>query len=306
MKSLISVIIPTYNRSNKIIRAVKSVLCQTYDNVEIIIIDDYSTDDTQNIIKNFIDTNNLSNTIRYVKNENNIGNAAARNVGIKLIKGEFVAFLDDDDFWLPDKLQKQINLILEKKAKFVSCGTIWFEENNFLKVNISDSKKRGSFEKGGPTSTWLLHKSVFDKIGNFDERFPSAVDGEFLVRLNKNFDVYFVQDYLYVHFYYKEQISSSNDKKIKGFELLLDKHKNIFKNYELSSLYFKLAIFHIFNNKRKFGYIVKSIQLKPKLRNMLIFLICLLPMVLTKKILNKYLDFKKYPRSFAGRYGDKN
>ena len=100
-----TVVIPTYNRSNLLKRAVVSVLDQTFDDFEIIIIDDHSTDDTCSVVSSFSDPR-----IKYAINHRKKGACGARNTGIFVAKGKWVAFLDDDDVWLPDKLEYQYEL----------------------------------------------------------------------------------------------------------------------------------------------------------------------------------------------------
>ena len=97
-KPLVSVILPTYNRARLVSRSINSVLKQTYNNFELIIIDDGSTDNTKQIINSFND-----NRIVYLKHNHNKHASAARNTGIAKSKGELIAFLDDDDQWLPKK-----------------------------------------------------------------------------------------------------------------------------------------------------------------------------------------------------------
>lgn len=101
----VSVILPTYNRAHLLERAIQSVLDQTYPDFEIIVVDDASIDNTVNIIKGII-----NERIRYIRHEKNKGAAAARNTGIKLAKGKYIAFQDSDDEWLRDKLEKQIKI----------------------------------------------------------------------------------------------------------------------------------------------------------------------------------------------------
>ena len=99
----VSIIIPTYNRSRLIARAVKNVLNQTYQDFELIIVDDGSTDGTREVVAGFSDER-----IRYVQHDKNRGEAAARNTGIKVARGEYIASHDSDDEWLHEKLAKQI------------------------------------------------------------------------------------------------------------------------------------------------------------------------------------------------------
>ena len=98
---LVSIIVPTYNRAGVLSRAIRSIFSQTYSNIEIIIVDDASCDDTGNVVESFMDDH-----IHYIRHDKNQGGSASRNTGIRSAKGSFIAFLDDDDEWLPEKLEK--------------------------------------------------------------------------------------------------------------------------------------------------------------------------------------------------------
>ncbi len=113
---MISVIIPTYNRAGLLGRSVESVLAQTYEDFELIIIDDCSTDDTGELVKGMADPR-----IRYHRLEKNSGQGAARNVAVGMAKGEYVALQDSDDVWRPEKLEKQLKAMVELDADICSC-----------------------------------------------------------------------------------------------------------------------------------------------------------------------------------------
>lgn len=98
----VSVVIPTYNRAHLVGRAIQSVLNQTYQDFEIIVVDDGSTDNTEEVVKSFNDPR-----IRYIRHDQNRGGSAARNTGIKMARGEYIAFQDSDDEWLPEKLESR-------------------------------------------------------------------------------------------------------------------------------------------------------------------------------------------------------
>ena len=108
---LVSIIIPTHNRKEFLIKALDSVLNQTYRNIEVIIIDDASTDGTGDLILSYNDER-----IKYFKNSSNLYAAESRNIGIQNSNGNFIAFLDDDDIWLPEKLEQQILLFSDSKV----------------------------------------------------------------------------------------------------------------------------------------------------------------------------------------------
>jgi len=119
---MVSCIIPTYKRSDSLIKAINSILAQTYKNLEVIVVDDNNLDDKYSLIVQKKLSAIKDKRLRYVKQKKHKNGAAARNAGIKVARGEYIAFLDDDDEWLPEKLEKQIKY-LDSKPKYggVSC-----------------------------------------------------------------------------------------------------------------------------------------------------------------------------------------
>lgn len=115
VKGMVSCIIPTYKRSDTLIRAVKSVINQSYKNLEIIIVDDNEPNDEYSLIVQERLKAISDERIRYIQQKKHINGAAARNVGINAARGEFIAFLDDDDEWLPSKIEKQINKLMSNQ-----------------------------------------------------------------------------------------------------------------------------------------------------------------------------------------------
>lgn len=125
MNELVSVIMPSYNTADYIADSIKSVISQTYQNWELIIVDDCSTDNTDDIVSYFSD-----NRIKYMKNKKNMGAAATRNRALREAKGEWIAFLDSDDLWLPNKLEKQINFMKSNGYVFSYHNYEKIDENN--------------------------------------------------------------------------------------------------------------------------------------------------------------------------------
>ena len=189
----VSVIIPTHNRASLLTRAIYSVLCQTFSDYEIIIVDDCSSDNTQEILSGFA---NLS--IHSFRHEQRRGASAARNTGIAQARGEYIAFLDDDDEWLPTKLEEQVNL-LEVSSPNVALVYGWLDR-------ISDSSgrmKQGprkttsgdafddllSLTTIAPTSTLLVRSSAIRDIGGFDESLPRGNDADLISRLSRRYQI---------------------------------------------------------------------------------------------------------------------
>lgn len=185
---LVTVIIPTYNRANLIKETINSVLNQTHQNFEILIIDDGSVDNTKAVVQSIKD-----DRIKYYWQEHSGLPAIARNKGLNIAKGEFIAFLDSDDIWFPQKLEKQIEII-EKNPDIllISTNGITFPSKYpFMFLSIKEDKRisfrlllKGNFVKN---SSVLMKKSVIDAIGLLDENFQlkAMEDYDYWLRLLK-------------------------------------------------------------------------------------------------------------------------
>ena len=199
----VSVIIPTYNYAHFIAEAVESVLAQTYPIFEIIVVDDGSTDNTTEVIKQFGDS------VKYIKQKNG-GVCAARNNGVKNASGDFIAFLDADDDWLPAKIEKQIAKFGEdEKIGLVHCGMREFDTESGETVRLHIEGEEGwvaddllLFEKPvviGCGGSILVSRKAFEEIGGFDINLKVGEDWDFCYRLARKFKVGFVREIL-VHY----------------------------------------------------------------------------------------------------------
>ncbi len=186
----VSVIIPTYNRAHLIGRAIQSVLNQTYRDFELIIVDDGSTDKTDDIIKEF---KKKDERIKYIKHDKNRGGSAARNTGIIIAKGEYIAFLDSDDEWFKRYLEKQVENIKNSSisACISYCGFIRKRENSyqfFCPSKIGNLYHLQLYKAYvSPTSAVLVKRKCFDLIGLFDETLPARQDYDIWLRLSKRY-----------------------------------------------------------------------------------------------------------------------
>ncbi len=185
----ISVILPTYNRAATLERAIQSVLAQDYKNFELIVIDDGSTDDTQEIIRSY------RKKIRYYS-QLHAGVSAARNLGLEKSEGTWVAFLDSDDYWLPGKLEKQMKFILEHPGLLVvQTDEQWIR--NGVPVNPMKKHRKYSgwiFDRCLPLcivspSAVIIHQKVFNDIGVFDESFPVCEDYDLWLRISSKYPI---------------------------------------------------------------------------------------------------------------------
>ncbi len=221
---MISVIIPTFNRYSLLKRAIKSILNQTYKDIEIIVVDDGSVDKTSNIKNDF----NL--TYIYQKNS---GVSCARNKGIKKAKGEWIAFLDSDDTWCENKLQKQLTF-LEKypTIKFCHTGEKWIRENKEIKYPKRLKKPNGwCFYDNLQTckiavSSVIVHRDIFKEVGYFDEYFRVCEDYDFWLRISKKFEIGLIDEKLITKYAGDDQLS----KTIKMIDLYHVKSLLRFKN----------------------------------------------------------------------------
>jgi glycosyltransferase involved in cell wall biosynthesis len=176
---MISVIIPTYKRKELLDRALSSIKQQSYQDTETIVIDD----DSDPSVKALIDDSYHQLNIKYIKSRN-IGGAKARNLGIEEASGEYIAFLDDDDYYHNDKLKSQHEHLEKNDADVVICGSINITTNQELGLeNGLDIPT--SLKIGNPYSVNLLAKSELIKKVKFDEDLPNAQDWDLLVRLLK-------------------------------------------------------------------------------------------------------------------------
>ncbi len=194
----ISVVIPVYNRPIELLRAVDSVINQTIPVNEIIIIDDGSDDDT---VKTILSLQQQNPAIIKVITQSNQGVSAARNRGIKIAQGDWIAFLDSDDEWLPNKVDaflKHINQHAD--CQLFHSDEIWIR--NGVRVNaMKKHKKRGGmiFNHCLPLcvispSASILHKALFKKVGLFDESLPACEDYDLWLRLCHNTPVCFSEE----------------------------------------------------------------------------------------------------------------
>ncbi len=182
---IVSVVIPTFNRCDALEKAIKSVCDQTFDDFEILVVDDGSTDRTGEFLK----TQSISK-LRYFRFEENRGGNHARNKGVALALGTFVAFLDDDDQWVPEKLAIQLELVEKKQTDICYTAIKVFTPPkqsarlSFRKPKYDNLHKSIMFDNFiGATSSLLVRKSCIDAIGGFDPDLPALQDYDLFIRL---------------------------------------------------------------------------------------------------------------------------
>ena len=226
----VSVVVPTYNRGDVISRAIESVLQQTYQDYELIIVDDGSTDDTSEVVGNFDDPR-----IEYMYQQNQGANAA-RNKGIRHAKGEYISFLDSDDTLHPEHLEKIVNKFKMNDGFNSLCtGYRIIQEESIIDVSsvkrtISISDVNTGNNIGG-FSCISVKACIFTKVGKLDEDLPACQDIDFYLRILQTEDMLGIGEYLVDYHLRDDQISSPQniDKKIEAQMRIREKHEDVLK-----------------------------------------------------------------------------
>jgi len=207
--SKVSVIMPTFNRSYVLRDAIDSALAQTDCNLEIIVVDDGSTDHTSEIVANYATTRKV-----HYSYQQNRGVSAARNCGIRIASGEFIAFLDSDDIWLPNKLSLQLNEFRKNAKLGILYGYAEFKNIKTGKSLIKPDSISLNFQEFInkhtvlPTSTVIVRKSYLDDVGYFDENLGIFEDLELWIRLARISKVGFIDKILAICRINDDNISS--------------------------------------------------------------------------------------------------
>ena len=225
----VSVIIPTYNRAHLVGRAICSVLNQTFQDFEIIVVDDGSTDNTEEVVKSFNDPR-----IRYIRHEQNRGGSAARNTGIRAARGEYIAFLDSDDEWLPEKLDTQLKTMSTLPEHFVGvcCGYYRARQSKIVSVSrpmlygkLFDKLLKSPFLNGG--SCLIVRKNALVAIGGFDEQLARHQDWDLLLRLALMYEIGIIDTPLVIK--HNDRAGPRADIVRKGKQVFLSKWLPYFK-----------------------------------------------------------------------------
>lgn len=244
---LVSVIIPTNNRKEYIVKAINSVLSQTFKALEIIIIDDGSTDGSDKVISEFIRN---SPDIIAIKNEINLGIVVSLNKGIRAARGKYIARLDDDDVWCDNKkIEKQVDF-LEKNPEYclVGGGVIKIDKNGkeivryLLPEEDEDIRKKILINNVFAHTAVIFRKDIFQKVGGYDEQFIFIEDWDLWLKMGKvskfyNLQDFFVsyldQEYNNAHYYRNYKIRRNVKLNIE----LRKKYRNNYPNYNKAILF---------------------------------------------------------------------
>lgn len=241
---LVSVNLTTYNRAHLLPRTLNSILAQTYPEIEIVIVDDGSLDNTSEVVSRY---QQKDARIKYFRHEQNKGNAFARNTALCICTGYYVAFMDDDDEWIDkDKIRKQVELferLSDNIAIICTSVALVAEDGMQRKKIVSHPKKLTQHILAGNgiiySPTVMTKRSIMSQIGGFDLKMPRGIDSDFyrtcIVKFG--YDVYFMEDVTTaVHEYGEGRITPSQTRRVLA--------KNIYANSYLIKKYFKHYLFY--------------------------------------------------------------
>ena len=226
---LVSVILPTRNRAHSVLAALASVLQQTWRNLEVLVVDDASTDGTAEVLNAETDPR-----VRYVRLEQPHGASGARNAGIAAAQGEWIAFQDSDDLWLPDKLRRQ----LECAAAHPDCVGVytsyWRDDGQSREVrprpgpgldgDVLARLTRGNFIT---TQTLMVRADVARSLGGFDPKFLALNDWDLVLRLAQLGPIHWVPEPLVEYRLQPDSLTTSPEKFIQSYQGILEKHRTL-------------------------------------------------------------------------------
>jgi glycosyltransferase involved in cell wall biosynthesis len=230
----VSVIIPTYNRGSLIKRAVDSVLSQTFKDYEIIIIDDGSKDDTKDVLAPYMDR------VRYV-HQANAGISKARNHGIELAKGQYIAFLDSDDYWAPEKLEVQAEILDGNPKVGIVYGRMPIVNEHGEVLGMKPNGPSGkNFQEllrvwgDLPTSSVMTRKECFDRVGVFDPDLPPMEDIDMWIRIAYHYDLHEIEGKVLAYYWrHDHQITKDLVKVYSGLVKIHSKILKMFKDADI-------------------------------------------------------------------------
>ena len=279
---LISVVLPTYNRARLLARSIQSVLCQSHTNLELIVVDDGSTDDTPHIVAACNDPR-----VRYASHSVNKGAAAARNTGIHIARGDYIAFQDSDDVWRQDKLSAQLRALERTGCAVCVCsrrllGARIVREEVFSDGQLSGDAVIDYLFKGSSisTQTIVVLTSALREAGGFDESLEVSEDYELCLRLAQRQSFVFVSRTLVDMHESPDSISRDPNRFADATERLISKHRDIFDKHQRaqSLLMFKAAKYFGYANdyEKSRQYVRRALKADPLNRNALVLYLGLL------------------------------
>lgn len=276
--NLISIVLPTYNRRKTLKDTVDNILEQTYKNFELIIVDDDSTDGTEMMISQYND-----NRIIYIKNSSNKGACYSRNRGVENARGIYIAFQDSDDLWKKDKLEKQIEFLINMDADITFCQMNRFDVNHKSLKMIPDKSFNKTFIKFDDlllgnfvsTQTLLLKKTCFDNI-KFDLHLPRFQDWDIMLQLSKLYKIVYHKESLVIQNIQNDSISMDQPKAINALQQIYEKYKYEFDSNKSAKSRFldRYGTFEYLNGMNPIQTFKQAFLLHPSIKTLCKLVLC--------------------------------
>ena len=252
----VSVIIPAYNRAHVVDQAINSVLQQIYQDFEIIVVDDASTDNTEDVVKGFGDPR-----IHYLRQQQNRGAPWARNLGAEVARGEYLAFLDSDDLWYPEFLKRQLAVLINLPPTVgMSCSNMMQKVGDSRRV-MGPGMRSLTFDEnlihadGICSSSFVVRGASFHTIGGFDVKFSSFQDFDFLLRMAAQYRIESTDDVLFEYRLGDDSISRNMASKSKGFERIINIYQRDILRLGLMHRYlFRLGQYYVLSGNLAMGW----------------------------------------------------
>ena len=263
----VSIVLPTYNRAGKVGKAVESVLAQTYPYFELSVVDDGSTDDTEQIIRSYHD-----DRIVYYKMQQNGGQSKARNCGMQMAQYDYIAFEDSDDLWRARKLEKQMKQILSDKNAGFCYHKLRYDMGAGQSITLPDERIASEKKSGDIYAqllwdnmigmpTLLVKKECVEQIGGLDEKLKCLEDYDFALRIAQKYQAVFLDEVLLDAEFSALGVSGDSEQYLIASCILLQRYK---KDY-LQTDTFNHRVEIILRDAERLGITAQVVQLLEKL-----------------------------------------
>lgn len=299
----VSIIIPTYKRPTTLRRAIDSVLNQTYSNIEVIVVDDNNEGDqyraeTEKLMFEYIN----NEKVKYIKHIKNMNGSVARNTGIKNSQGTYIGFLDDDDEFISNKIEYQVNLMEELDSTWGACYTGFRKEKNGKILEVSSENREGYLKNEAlmrtlyinAGSNLLVRRSVIEEINGFDESFRRNQDLEFLFRILDKYKLAYV-NYCGLVVHFDSRITKNT---IDDIDKIDKNYIDTFKNYIDELPYKEQKKLYLMINLDKFKILLLRKQIKLLIKHVidkkinLVILIRYIFYIVNRKITKRCYGFR--------------
>lgn len=311
MPDLVSIIMPVYNRGNLIKESINSVLSQEHENIELIIVDDGSTDDTEKIIKNY-----KKDEIIFLKNKHTGLPSVGRNFGLKKAKGKYIAFLDSDDIWEKNILKEELEIFKKFNEAALVCADAVYYDGRFDLTRMIKYKKSGFIKKkdiyeGNKIllNTALIKREVLEEIGSFNENvnLKAIEDYDLWVRLIKKYKIYYLNKVLAKYRVHPGNITGHVYKNIYREYYYLNNYmrnkykiKNKYLRTRKINIMLDLCELYFLNNHKRWRRMAKIIfkNNKFRTRSLLFYFLSYFKDYLAKKLYKVFKNFKRFTLTY--------